>query len=113
MKRQSISNMHMIEVVDDDKNVYHLPVAAVEDVPRQEWFNLMVECGGYVSALYVAISGECVPCPICALASVRVLAAGGRALPKNAVVTELLDFLDTSAAQAMRFRELLLDRGAR
>jgi hypothetical protein len=103
-----IGNMHLIEVVDDDKEIYQFPVTAVEDVPRQEWFDLMMECRGYVSVLYTAISGEPVPCPICALGASRILKAGGRALPENAVVKELLDWLDKGAAEAMRFRELLM-----
>ncbi len=113
---KKIADMHLIEVVGDDKvSAYSLPVAAVEDVPRQEWFDLMVECGGHVSCVR-SYGGACRDerdCPICALTKERVAWAVERANAPSVVTKELLDWLDKGASEAMRFRELLLKRGVK
>jgi hypothetical protein len=98
--------------------IYQFPVTAVEDVPRQEWFDLMVECGGFVSCVYSPLSSDHVPslegkrkCPICIAAWARIDEARDKQQPSqlsSQVVTELLDWLDKGAAEAMRFRELLM-----
>jgi hypothetical protein len=117
-----IGNMHMIEVVDDDQEIYQFPVTAVEDVPRQEWFDLMVECGGFVSCVYSPLSSVHAPslegkrkCPICIAAWARIDEARDKQQPSqlsSQVVTELLGWLDQIAAQGMSFRaRLMKNRG--
>ncbi len=106
-----IANMHMIEVVDEDKDSYTMPIAAVEDVPRQEWFDLMVECGGHVDSSANHLPGG--GCPTCIEISIRIEAAKDKPFPDIVMLRELLDWLDQGAAEAMRFRALLLKGGVK
>jgi hypothetical protein len=111
---QKIGYMHMIEIVDDDKNTYTMPVAAVRDVPRQEWFDLMAECGGHVT---INRPYDCKGryeklCPICAVAEDRKAATETKFCPGDKITEELLGWLDQIAAQGMSFRaRLMKNRG--